>query len=372
MKNKRTIAAAIITIMIISGTKVYADPLSGRLKSQQSELQQSRDTYDDLEGKIQQSESDIQKMDEQINDLLGQTDEIKTKINQCQQDIRNMESSIEKCQADLDAEKESFNKRARALYMAGSVGYLDVILESSDFADFISRMDLLSKVIKYDNDLMNGLKAKRDEIKRKKQEMDDKNKQLLSLQKQNQDKLAELNALKASQGSKLEELRIQQSLYASNIAKYQAQVNETLAQIKAMKEAAKQPKNNGTTILASRGTGGNTPGEAIVAYASDFLGIPYVWGGNTPAGFDCSGFTKYVFAHFGITLNRRASQQAMQGVPVSRDNLEPGDLVFFGNPVYHVGIYVGNGCFIHAPSTGDVVRIAPLKWMDYTGARRIR
>jgi len=98
-------------------------------------------------------------------------------------------------------------------------------------------------------------------------------------------------------------------------------------------------------------------GQQVVDYASQFLGVPYVYGANGPNSFDCSGFTKYVYAHFGYTLNRSASGQLSNGVAVSRDQLQPGDLVFFYNgkvstPVSHVGIYVGGGRFIHA-STND-------------------
>lgn len=96
-------------------------------------------------------------------------------------------------------------------------------------------------------------------------------------------------------------------------------------------------------------------GAQIVAYAKQFLGRPYVWGGNGPNSFDCSGFTKYVYSHFGYNINRTASAQLKNGVSVSRSELQAGDLVFFYNgkvstPVSHVGIYIGNGDFIHALS----------------------
>ena len=97
-------------------------------------------------------------------------------------------------------------------------------------------------------------------------------------------------------------------------------------------------------------------GAELVAYAEQFLGAPYAWGGNGPSSFDCSGFVKYVYANFGYTLNRTATAQLDNGVAVSREELQPGDLVFFryqtSKPVSHVGIYVGDGMFIHASTTG--------------------
>jgi cell wall-associated NlpC family hydrolase len=116
-------------------------------------------------------------------------------------------------------------------------------------------------------------------------------------------------------------------------------------------------------------------GTTVVAIAERYLGIPYVYAGASPSqGFDCSGLVMYVFAQVGISLPHYAASQYGYGTPVSRDQLEAGDLVFF-NSLGHVGIYVGGGNFIEAPHTGDVVKIASLSdsWYaeNYAGARRI-
>jgi cell wall-associated NlpC family hydrolase len=110
--------------------------------------------------------------------------------------------------------------------------------------------------------------------------------------------------------------------------------------------------------------------NSVLAYASNFLGIPYVWGGTSPSGFDCSGFTQYVFAHFGVNLPRVSEDQQNVGTFVSRANLQPGDLVFFGTPAHHVGIYIGGGNMINAPHTGAVIRIQALD-DDFTYGRRV-
>lgn len=131
----------------------------------------------------------------------------------------------------------------------------------------------------------------------------------------------------------------------------------------------------------SRGDGdiASTQGQQVVDYAMQYLGCPYVWGGNGPKSFDCSGFSKYVYAHFGYGLNRTASAQLSNGVSVSFDELQPGDLVFFNNrrvstPVSHVGIYIGNGQFIHASTNSYTVEISSLSGHyanTYVYARRI-
>lgn len=113
-------------------------------------------------------------------------------------------------------------------------------------------------------------------------------------------------------------------------------------------------------------------GQDIVLYSKMFLGIPYVSAGTTPDGFDCSGFVKYVYAHFGVNLPRTTYDQVKVGTKVNKEDLKPGDIVFFGTEdnVYHDGIYIGGGRFIHAPRSGEVIRIEYLKYMEfYTGVR---
>jgi len=114
--------------------------------------------------------------------------------------------------------------------------------------------------------------------------------------------------------------------------------------------------------------------QRIVRFARRFVGVRYVYGGTSPrSGFDCSGFTRFVYAHFGISLPHFSGAQFDLGHRVARGRLRPGDLVFFDG-LGHVGIYVGHGDFIHAPHTGTRVQITPLAgWYSslYDGARRI-
>jgi len=115
-------------------------------------------------------------------------------------------------------------------------------------------------------------------------------------------------------------------------------------------------------------------GERVVGYAKHLIGVPYVWGGSSPrTGFDCSGFVRYVYGHFGVSLAHSSFADFWRGRQVGRWAMKPGDLVFFDGEG-HVGIYVGHGRFIHAPHTGTVVRISTMSgWYAsrFDGARRL-
>ena len=123
---------------------------------------------------------------------------------------------------------------------------------------------------------------------------------------------------------------------------------------------------------ASRNGAVSSKGQAIVELAKKYLGTPYVYGGSSPSGFDCSGFVYFLYKNMGVTLNRVAADQMTNGTWVPKNALQPGDIVGFANKsgyITHVGIYAGNGMMIHSPQTGDVVRYESIVTGNY--ARRL-
>lgn len=140
------------------------------------------------------------------------------------------------------------------------------------------------------------------------------------------------------------------------------------------------PNRNGASSAASSSSASGVRQE-VVNYAKTFLGVRYVYGGSTPSGFDCSGFTKYVFDHFNVSLQRTSAAQYSTSVTkINKSELQAGDLVFFSSTagsskVGHVGIYIGNGSFIHASSPGDVVKIDTMNsgyyLSHYVGSGRV-
>lgn len=121
--------------------------------------------------------------------------------------------------------------------------------------------------------------------------------------------------------------------------------------------------------MPNRSDAVSTKGQAVVELAKKYLGTPYVYGGSSPSGFDCSGFVYYIYKQMGVTLNRVAADQMTNGVWVAKNNLQPGDIVGFTNRsgyVNHVGIYAGNGMMIHSPQTGDVVKYESIVEGNYS------
>ncbi|HEX6788141.1 MAG TPA: NlpC/P60 family protein [Gaiellaceae bacterium] len=166
-------------------------------------------------------------------------------------------------------------------------------------------------------------------------------------------------------------------ILAVNRARALAAANAARARYDAAQQAsalALQQTVVGAT--ASTGDGSVAPPSqygGVVGIAMRYLGVPYVWGGESPAGFDCSGFVAYVYSQVGVALPHYTGAQWNMGVPVARGDLQPGDLVFFDG-LGHVGLYIGGNEFIHAPHTGDVVKISSISgWYadTYVGARRI-
>ncbi|MFQ9248733.1 MAG: C40 family peptidase [Clostridium paraputrificum] len=159
-------------------------------------------------------------------------------------------------------------------------------------------------------------------------------------------------------------------------------VNKVIVSPKKVEEQnTVQPSRSSNTTgkkntSSSINRGVNKSSSQVANYAYNFLGRPYVYGANGPNAFDCSGFTSYVYRHFGVSLPRTASSQFSAGSAVSRNNLAPGDLVFFNTVGYlgHVGLYIGGGDFIHAASSGRV-KISSLNEgyyrTRYAGARRV-
>ncbi|QXE19398.1 NlpC/P60 family protein [Clostridium sp. 001] len=347
--NKRTLSVAIaLTLALSTGANVLAAPSAS---SSSTSLEQVKQQKQELEVKAE-------KMDNQITQTMNDLENNKKNIASISNNIKQTQANIDSAQKNMENQQQVFNQRVKAMYINGISSYLGVILNADNLNDFISRVDNVKKVMGFDKNIIGNLKDKKDQLANGKEKLNSENNKLLALKLENEKKLAKLNSDKESAKNVIASLDAQEkSLEIAN-----------QATLKAVASAASNVQQS-----ASRGGNSIASSDAVVAYASNFLGVPYVWGGTSPSGFDCSGLVQYVYAHFGINLPRTSQEQQTVGTAVSRDELQPGDLVFFGSPAYHVGIYVGGGQFINAPKTGDVVKIASLdNRSDFTGGRRVR
>ena len=382
MNRKINIIITLIIVILVHNSLAFAEPTSNSFENQ-----------------IQSYEIQIEELDNQIETTMKKVDDNNKGIENTQNDIVKLEANIKDAEKDIQGKQDLLKKRIRSAYITGTDGYIEILFSSDSLGEFLGKAEILKSIIDFDNNAIKDLFSKKDKILSDQKRIKQKNDMLLSLQLDNEKKLKELGANKEKQQKALAETKEKQKEYAVQLAaeqaKIKAQAEEALRQAKLAEAADKEQqktnvasKNNVTVETASRGSSNkdnsrqnsstpvsNASNASIVSYASKFLGTPYVWGGTMPSpGFDCSGFTQYVYGKFGISIGRTTYDQINDGVEVSRDNLQAGDLVFFGtkdNP-HHVGMYIGNNCYIHAPRTGDVVKISPLTRSDYLTARRVK
>ncbi|KGM96496.1 glycoside hydrolase [Clostridium novyi A str. 4552] len=394
-KKLASVVATAVLLVTISTTSVIASPLSDKLKQQQNSLQQNQINYKNAQDKVSALNSKIESYDNQIENLMREIQANKSKIRSLQTDINKSQKDIQKAKADIKEEQELYNQRMRTMYMNGGVGgYLDVILGAENLGDLCQKVQAVKRISDLDKKIVKQLRDKQEDLQIKQDKLKTEQNKVVTLNKAQEEKVKKCEQDKKAQASLDKEYRREVALYAGKLHSDQAQVNATMKAIEQMRQQAAASArvssapavSRSSSSISSKSTGGSShasrpsrgsvsapaSGNAIVSYAYNFLGTPYLWAANGPNAFDCSGFTCYVYAHFGVGLPRTSGAQSGTGSYVSRDSLQPGDLVFFGSPVHHVGIYVGGGCYIHAPRTGDVVKVSSLSGRsDYSGARRV-
>ncbi len=324
----------------------------------------------------------IGQLDSEIIQNIDKLDKLNSEIGAKESEVKNKQEQITKLENDIEKEQELYNQRLRNYYINNNVGsFLMVVLESSSFSDFMERVERVKSIAQYDKELKTTLKDSISKTDKEKKDLETiltsikDDKAQVEIDKQNlENKKNEATELmnKYKDEIKAEEDRIENERQ-EELQRIEAE--KLRLEEEARKKAEEQKKDE--PDRPSRGDDSSIPqgsyalGDGIVAYAKEFMGTPYVWGANGPNSFDCSGFTRYVYRHFGLSIPRTAASQQDTGRAVSYNELRPGDLVFFGNPAYHVGIYVGGGKYIHAPESGDVVKISNLATArGFTGGRR--
>ncbi len=370
--RRRSVAILIVAILLSLALALpaFADP--NAVENAKNDLQALRSQVIALNDKVEAASEDYQYARVQLEDTEAAIEANTAKLTRAEE--------------DLLVANERLERRVNGIYRNGRVSLLEALLGAESFTDFVNRLELLNMIGAQDGDVVEKVSTFRADVAERKE-------QLATDQALQAELLAQAKRAKAEMESRLAERERLLKGKEREVAQLereeearQARVAEEarVAAARAAEAARQQSSQTGSSggSGSSSGSSGSSGGGATdapssgvsgsaVSVAMRYIGVPYVWGGESPSGFDCSGLVKYAFAQVGVSLPHSSRAQYSYGVAVARGSLQPGDLVFFGSPIHHVGIYVGNGNMVHAPYSGANVRVSSISRSNYTGARRI-
>jgi len=329
----------IVTLSVLLGTlllsltlttSAFASPVSSK-KAQLREVQ-----------------AKLQGVYHQVDVAVEKYNQATTQLTTVQAQIKENERLLKVAEYNLDIANQQLSARAEDIYKARDVGVVDVLFAANSFDDLVTQLNLMERLGNSDVDTVKSISAYRQDIKDRRVKLNADKKAAAKLVASAAENKAEVESLQG----KLEQMT---AGIRSDIRRLEQQA-AARAQAAAQAAAAQQTGSTGGaggTVVDPGGSGHSS----VVGIAQRYLGVPYVYGGASPSGFDCSGLTMYCYAQIGIGLSHGATDQQHASTPVPLSALQPGDLVFFGSASYshHVGIYVGGGSMIHAPHTGAVV-----------------
>ncbi|SDF75279.1 Cell wall-associated hydrolase, NlpC family [Blastococcus aurantiacus] len=286
-------------------------------------------------------------------------------FNEARETLRAQQAAAQAAQVELDRAtavlaqaQEGVRGVARTAYTGEGLNSFQALMISGSADEFVNRMSTLQMVAGHQNELL-GVAA-------------DANAAATAAAQQVQASVAEAQA-------QYDAVAAQQADLEKEIAEYRAVHDRLSAQerqaVAAAGHSTRASRSERTEQLAASSApvvANSGAAQVAIDTAMAQRGKPYVWAAGGPRAFDCSGLTQYAFAAAGISLPHSSRMQSQMGRSVSRSELQPGDLVFFYSPVSHVGIYIGGNQMVHAPTSGDVVKVASIDVMGgYAGARRI-
>ncbi|MED0951410.1 NlpC/P60 family protein [Bacillus mobilis] len=366
---------------------------------------------------IEEAETKVQKMDNEIIESM-------TKLDKLTKDIEKSGGKVEKAQEDIAKIQESF-ERTKGISKnrlsviqeknAPKFSYINALVSSEGITDFISKVSAINTIVEADTDMMGSLKEKEADLKEKKEVLDKETVKLKESKEQVETEKQKLEENKAQVVVEIQNLKAEEEERARQAEIERQKAEEAERNRQAQLEAQKQVESNvqnqsqeenqfritvqppviagiqGSRNATAKAPTSNTDGvkapvsvsvptapvstdkaQNVIAEAKKFLGLPYVWGGTTPSGFDCSGYMQYIFKNVaGVKLPRVAREQQNAGVQIPVSEVQPGDLIFWGKPAHHVAMYIGNGQYIHAPQTGDVIKISKMNPSGVTSATRV-
>ncbi|HSC74458.1 MAG TPA: NlpC/P60 family protein [Gaiellaceae bacterium] len=343
---KRQAQAVLLGVVaLVAAASANADP--GSVAAKQAQAQQVL--------------SQIQQIDTSLGAAVEQYNLASVKLHKIEGDMRENKKQLTLARANLKISQKSLAARLVTAYTSTEDNStLAVLLGSTSLEDLLNRVETINSTSSQDANIVRQVRSSKLAIQQHEREL-----------RNAHEAQQQIVAQKAAQRRHIEsQLAARRSLLSSIRGEIQRMKAAEAAQQRRL-EAAAQARiaNQSAPPVTGVGVGASTPEGSTVAppnvhggvvgIAMHYLGVPYVWGGASPRGFDCSGLVMYVFAQIGVSLPHSSYAQAGMGTPVSISQLQPGDLVFFTG-ASHEGIYIGGGQFVHAPHTGDVVKISSL------------
>ncbi len=367
------------TLALGATTPAGATPTTPEIEAQRASVEAARAELEELGALVELRHEEY----EQIAEALTLT----------RVEVAETRERVAVARTELSSAQTTLEERANGIYRSGGVNVVEVVLGTASFQELLTRLEWFRRVSRSDATLVAEVRAARDELEGVQRTLERREQEQVTLRRQAEAKLAEVDAARSRQARYVRELDEQLTLLVAEEEerlRREAEERARAAAEAARRAAEAASRQGGAPARVARPNGrvfdpaALGPGNpAAVTVGMRYLGVPYVWGGSTPAGFDCSGLTQYVYREIGISIPRNSRAQFTVGgfIPPDRlDLLLPGDLVFFGydgdpGRIHHVGIFVGGGDFLHAPSTGFDVRIESLlsrieRRGDYVGATR--
>ena len=358
----------VVSLTIGSSQVVYATSAQNKKSEAEKNLNDVNIKIDNLENKKEEIEGELDTKNEELVNLMVDVGILEKEIDQNEKQLKQVKKDLKTAQKNEKKQYQAMKKRIKFMYERGDSAVISSLLESKSMADMLNRVEYFNEVYDYDRNLLDNYEKTRKQVEDLKAQVEDEKKELETAkddlkqqQKQLETAMANLRSQQANADTQIANAKSLASEYQKTITEQ----NKIIQQQQAA--AAASGRSSGGSSGGSGGTskpnsnasvpGGNlnppkttnVSGSDVVNYAMQFVGKPYVWGGKDPnTGADCSGFTSYVYAHFGISIPSFSGAQRSCGQEVSYANAQAGDLICYAG---HVAIYMGGGKIVHAKGT---------------------
>ena len=305
-----------------------------------------------LQSSIDESKSKISDTQSSLDDVVSKIADLNNQIEQKQQEINYLESSIKSLEASITAKENEVKERMYAMQSYNnSNSYIEFIFGASNFSDFFSRIDSVNEITQFDKELVEKIADEKKQVESQKATIETVKANIVSQQNEQYTLQTQYEDLLAKQQKDLASAESEQS----KISDTQSSLDSFLSSVVVTQQSSSGSSGSTTIRPSTNVPTTNRYGSTVVAAAYSKLGCPYVWGASGPNSFDCSGLVMWCYAQAGVSLDHYSGSQGQSGAIIPLSQAQPGDILWKSG---HVGIYIGNGQYIHAPQTGDVVKIA--------------